>query len=299
MNEILENKSDIDTDDREDKSISIPIKGIIEDAIRKSHSHYLEEFIFLLRGYFIALLNLGYIIPNELEHIVTVLVTKVNEITFGLGSDKKKYEITDKTLRINFKYINCKFHDDEPLSKEYNIVFYGAVTYVIFDCIKSDLQGIADIVCHLIGERVYTIHNEERRVIFPKTKVETIFAGKKIETRTGYVDKNIEAGLFKQCCMTYDVNENNIFSQMFLSGFDKTLEKLSVDMLRTFGVLDKYIIIRKNKNSYFNSFDYEFIEQFQLELASNFKKVTPTFLAFLALAISEEIRKKITETVEF
>ena len=49
------------------KDIKIPIKAIVEQAMIKNGAKYDEDEFNLLRKYFIACLNLGYLEPKDLN----------------------------------------------------------------------------------------------------------------------------------------------------------------------------------------------------------------------------------------
>ena len=62
---------------QETKDIKIPIKSIVEDAVLKNGAKYEEDEFNLLRKYFIACLNLGYLKPSDLVLMVNKFVSKI------------------------------------------------------------------------------------------------------------------------------------------------------------------------------------------------------------------------------
>lgn len=84
------------------KDIKVPILDILTTSMNKYKSDYREEFIFLLRRFYIACLNLGFIQPYELETVVDKFVSKINNIVVDqCVSEHKPYVVINKTLCID------------------------------------------------------------------------------------------------------------------------------------------------------------------------------------------------------
>ena len=113
----------------ERKDIKIPIKSIIEDALLKNGSKYDEDEFNLLRKYFIACLNLGFLTPNDLVLMVNKFVSKIKFIVLNYNNINKMdyYMINESVL-----YISGALKDNNFAF--YQITFYKAVTEVIFIC---------------------------------------------------------------------------------------------------------------------------------------------------------------------
>lgn len=68
------------------KDIKIPIKAIVEQAMTTNGAKYEEDEFNLLRKYFIACLNLGYMQPKDLVPMVNKFASKVKFIVLNYNS---------------------------------------------------------------------------------------------------------------------------------------------------------------------------------------------------------------------
>ena len=63
----------------EGRDIKIPIKALVERSVIKNKACYEEDEFNLLRKYFIACLNLGYLKPNDLSEMIDKFTLKIRK----------------------------------------------------------------------------------------------------------------------------------------------------------------------------------------------------------------------------
>ena len=70
----------------EKKDIKIPIKAIVEQAMVQNGCKYEEDEFNLLRKYFIACLNLGFLVPDDLTLMMNKFASKVKLIVLNYNN---------------------------------------------------------------------------------------------------------------------------------------------------------------------------------------------------------------------
>ena len=85
------------------KDIKIPIKSIVEQAMNQNGARYEEDEFNLLRKYFIACLNLGYLEPKDLVPMVNKFASKIKIIVLNYNNVNKMdyYVINQAVLYIS------------------------------------------------------------------------------------------------------------------------------------------------------------------------------------------------------
>lgn len=271
------------------KDIKIPIKSIVEQAMRQNGANYEEDEFNLLRKYFIACLNLGYLEPKDLVVMVNKFAQTIKLIVLNYNNVNKMdyYMINSGVL-----YINGSLKDNNDMFYEIN--FYKAVTQTIF---KADDKhvGMSSALCNMVAEKVYNMDVNASRIIMPKTDEEQI-GDKKIQIRAGYLNYNLTISLAKQLFISMNLNENKIIKRMFFEGFDVVLndtfkdnnEKLLIE------VLDKLCIMYMNRKvrGMVNPSEITLLDKYQIIINDSFKKIDQNYFAFCALITTDELRKK-------
>ena len=89
--------------DENTKDIKIPIKAIVEEAMISNGAKYSEDEFNLLRKYFIACLNLGYMQPKDLKDMVYKFARKIKLIVLNYNNVNKMdyYMISNGILYIS------------------------------------------------------------------------------------------------------------------------------------------------------------------------------------------------------
>lgn len=275
--------------ENETKDIKIPIKAIVEQAMMQNGAKYEEDEFNLLRKYFIACLNLGYLKPNDLVTMVNKFAQKIKFIILNYNNVNKLdyYMINQGVLYISgaLKDNNFDF---------YQINFYKAVTEVIFSA-NDNLIGLSSAICNITAEKIFNMDVNGSRIILPKTDEEMI-GNTKIKVRCGYMNYNLIISLTKQLFLSIDVNENKLISEMYFNGFDNVISPVISDsnIKLLSEVLNKLTIMyinRKTKNIS-NENEMSLIEKYQIIINDSFKKPDQNYFAFLALVTTDELREK-------
>lgn len=308
----------------EHEDVLVPIKSTILDLMEKYDVSYGELSITLLRKYYIALLNLGYIDLEDLSDMVEKFVSKIDKIEYcsiaptiyggGVEIDGKTMFIstdlsngmTDENyeqlqlMEDNGIFDEDEFDSDDEFDFErarFEIEFYKAVTSVIIDSNKSNLKGLSYIICEMIAQKVWFMDEKGTLIIMPRAIPETI-NDTTITTRTGYLRCNLPISLFKQFCIAYEINDNIFFNKMFYSSFKEILEEVcNVEMKVFLFMLDKYFGIyamRTINNSPVDS-ELSLVETFQTQLCKKMNKSTKGYPAFFSFVTTDDLRKKLQE----
>lgn len=330
----LRNVMDAIADAKDEKSedVLVPIKSTIIDIMCKYDVSYGELSIMLLRKYYIALLNLGYIDLEDLSDMVEKFVSKIDKIEYcsiaptiyGGGvriSDSTMFISTDLTNGMtdeSFEQLQLTEDEDKELFDEYDIdfddemdidedidadearfeiEFYKAVTSVIIDSYESKIKGFSYIVCEMIAQKVWFLDEMNSPIVIPKTMTEML-NDTIITTRTGYLRCNLPISLFKQFCIAYEINENKLFKRMFYSSFKETLDESCNGEMKVFlFMLDKHFdmyAMRTIKNDPIES-ELSLIEAFQIQLGKKLNKSNSGYFAFFSLLTTNELTTKIEE----
>ena len=271
------------------KDIKIPIKSIVEQAMMQNGARYEEDEFNLLRKYFIACLNLGYLEPKDLVPMVNKFASRVKLIVLNYQNiNKMDYYIINQGVL----YINGALKDANDTFYEIN--FYKAVTETIFN-VPADKIGIASAICEIVAEKIYNMDVNGSRIIMPKTDEEMI-GDKKIEIRAGYMNYNLVISLAKQLFISQALNENKVIKQMYFDEFNKVINETFKDKttLLLIEVLDKLCIMYINRRvkKQVNTSEFDLLEKYQIIINDTFKKIDQNYFAFCALITTDELRKK-------
>ena len=75
--------------ENESKEVKIPIKLIVEQAMMNNGAKYEEDEFNLLRKYFIACLNLGFLKPEDLVTMVNKFASRIKLIALNYNNINK------------------------------------------------------------------------------------------------------------------------------------------------------------------------------------------------------------------
>lgn len=275
--------------DEHSKDIKIPIKSIVEQAMNQNYARYEEDEFNLLRKYFIACLNLGYLEPKDLVPMVNKFASKIKIIVLNYNSVNKMdyYMINQGVL-----YISSALKDNN--SSFYEINFYKAVSEVILNANDNHI-GMSSAICEMMAEKIHNMDVNGSRIIMPKTETEQI-GNEKIEIRAGYANYNLIISLAKQLFISMNINENRVINKMFFEGFDKVLNELFKDdnSQLLLNVLDKLCLIYINRKvrGEINPNEKTLLDKYQIIINDSFKRIDQNYFAFCALITTDELRKK-------
>lgn len=273
----------------EARDIKIPIKAIVEQAMLKNGARYEEDEFNLLRKYFIACLNLGYLEPKDLVSMVDKFASVIKIIVLNYNNVNKMdyYTINSGVLYIcgALKETNDSF---------YQINFYKAVTEVVFNANDKHI-GVSNAICNMVAEKIYNMDVNLTRIVMPKTKEEQI-ENTKIQIRSGYINYDLIISLLKQLFISYSINENKVIKEMFFDSFDVVLNNIFKDSnsLLLLDVLDKLCIMYINRKVHgiTNKNEKDLLDKYQIILNDTFTKVDQNYFAFCALITTDELREK-------
>ena len=281
--------------EEEQKSINIPIKTIVENAMNVNGAKYEEDEFNLLRRYFIACLNLGFLTPNDLTLMVNKFASKIKFIVLNYNNINKMdcYTINGNILYINgaFKYDNSKFYETN---------FFKAVTEVIFNANDKHI-GVSNALTNMAAEKIYNMDVNESRIVMPKT-VNEMIGNDKIEIRAGYDNYNLTISLFKQLVISKHLNENRIIHDMYFSGYENVLNSTfntEEDNL-LLSVLDKLCLmyIKRIVMKSPDTSEKVLLDKYQIIVNQNFTKMDQNYLAFCALITTADIRERCMKKFE-
>ena len=281
--------------EEEQKSINIPIKTIVENAMTVNGAKYEEDEFNLLRRYFIACLNLGFLTPNDLTLMVNKFASKIKFIVLNYNNINKMdcYTINGNILYINgaFKYDNSKFYETN---------FFKAVTEVIFNANDKHI-GVSNALTNMAAEKIYNMDVNESRIVMPKT-VNEMIGNDKIEIRAGYDNYNLTISLFKQLVISKHLNENRIIHDMYFSGYENVLNSTfntEEDNL-LLSVLDKLCLmyIKRIVMKSPDTSEKVLLDKYQIMVNQNFTKMDQNYLAFCALITTADIRERCMKKFE-
>lgn len=282
-------------ENEEKKDIKIPIKAIVEQAMTTNGARYEEDEFNLLRKYFIACLNLGYMEPKDLVPMVNKFAAKIKLIVLNYNNVNKMdyYMISNGVL-----YINERLKIDNPMFYEIN--FYKAVTEVVFNANDNHI-GISNALCNMAAEKIYNMDTNGSRIIMPKTNEEVI-GDKKIQIRAGYTNYNLIISLLKQLFICKGINENKVLHDMYFDGYDSVLNRILNDnnSKLLLDVLDKLCIlyIKRRVMNETNSNELLLLDKYQIILNDLFTKIDQNYFAFCALITTDELREKCMKKFE-
>ncbi len=273
----------------ESRDIKIPIKAIVEQAMNQNGARYEEDEFNLLRKYFIACLNLGYLKPNDLVPMVNKFAQVIKLIVLNYNNVNKMdyYMINGSVLYISgaLKNSNDMF---------YQINFYKAISEVILK-VNDKHVGISSAICEIIAEKIYNMDTNGSRIIMPNTVSEQL-GDEKIQIRAGYMNYNLIISLLKQLFISKNINENKVINRMFFETFEAVINDLFNDNndKLLLDVLDKICIMYINRKvaGVFNPTEKELLNKYQIIINESFNKLDQNYFAFCALITTDELRKK-------
>ena len=271
------------------KDIKIPIKSIVEQAMNQNGARYEEDEFNLLRKYFIACLNLGYLEPNDLVPMVNKFASKIKIIVLNYNNvNKMDYYVINQAVL----YISGALKDNN--SSFYEINFYKAVSEVILNANDKHV-GMSSAICEMMAEKIHNMDVNGSRIIMPKTDEEQI-SSEKIQIRAGYMNYNLIISLAKQLFISMNINENKVINRMLFEGFDNVLNELFKDnnSRLLLDVLDKLCLIYINRKvrGEINPSEKILLDKYQIMINDSFKKIDQNYFAFCALITTDELRKK-------
>lgn len=271
------------------KDIKIPIKSIVEQAMNQNGARYEEDEFNLLRKYFIACLNLGYLEPKDLVPMVNKFASKIKIIVLNYNNvNKMDYYVINQGVL----YISGTLKDNN--SSFYEINFYKAVSEVILNANDKHV-GMSSAICEMMAEKIHNMDVNGSRIIMPRTDEEQI-GSEKIQIRAGYMNYNLIISLAKQLFISMNINENKVINRMLFEGFDNVLNELFKDnnSRLLLDVLDKLCLIYINRKlrGEINPSEKILLDKYQIMINDSFKKIDQNYFAFCALITTDELRKK-------
>lgn len=271
------------------KDIKIPIKSIVEQAMNQNGARYEEDEFNLLRKYFIACLNLGYLEPKDLVPMVNKFASKIKIIVLNYNNvNKMDYYVINQAVL----YISGALKDNN--SSFYEINFYKAVSEVILNANDKHV-GMSSAICEMMAEKIHNMDVNGSRIIMPRTDEEQI-GSEKIQIRAGYMNYNLIISLAKQLFISMNINENKVINRMLFEGFDNVLNELFKDnnSRLLLDVLDKLCLIYINRKvrGEINPSEKILLDKYQIIINDSFKKIDQNYFAFCALITTDELRKK-------
>lgn len=271
------------------KDIKIPIKSIVEQAMNQNGARYEEDEFNLLRKYFIACLNLGYLEPKDLVPMVNKFASRIKIIVSNYNNvNKMDYYVINQAVL----YISGALKDNN--SSFYEINFYKAVSEVILNANDKHV-GMSSAICEMMAEKIHNMDVNGSRIIMPRTDEEQI-GSEKIQIRAGYMNYNLIISLAKQLFISMNINENKVINRMLFEGFDNVLNELFKDnnSRLLLDVLDKLCLIYINRKvrGEINPSEKILLDKYQIMINDSFKKIDQNYFAFCALITTDELRKK-------
>ena len=273
----------------ENRNVQVPIKDIVNDAMINNGAKYEEDEFNLLRKYFIACLNLGFLKPEDLVTMVNKFASRIKLIALNYNNINKMdyYMINNGVL-----YISGALKDNNYAFYEIN--FYKAVSETIFMANDKHI-GFSNAITNMAAEKIYNMDTNESRIILPKT-IEEMQGTEKIKIRAGYENYNLVISLLKQLFISKDINENKVIHNMYFDGYDKVLNEIlheSNDLL-LLDVLDKITIMYINRKVHknINPSEKMLTDKYQIIINETFTKMDQNYLAFCALITTDELREK-------
>ncbi len=273
----------------ENRDIKIPIKAIVEQAMQQNGARYEEDEFNLLRKYFIACLNLGYLEPKDLVPMVNKFAQVIKLIVLNYNNvNKMDYYM----INGNVLYISGALKDNNDTF--YQINFYKAVSEVVLRANDKHV-GMSSAICEMVAEKIYNMDVNSSRIIMPKT-VEEQIGNDKIQIRAGYMNYNLVISLAKQLFISRGINENKVINKMFFDGFDPVLNDTFNDnnTILLLDVLDKICIMYMNRlvRGMINPSEKSLIDKYQIIINDTFVKLDQNYFAFCALITTDDLRKK-------
>lgn len=275
----------------EGRDIKIPIKALVERSVIRNRASYEEDEFILLRKYYIACLNLGFLMPNDLSEMIDKFTSKIKKISLDFKFINKLdcYKIVDSALYIDGrqKFENCEFYEKN---------FYKAVSEVIFDC-NDEHIGISNALTYITAEKIYNMDTNGSRIVMPKTVTETI-GDEEIQIRAGYKEYNLIISCLKQLFISRKINENKAIQEMFFKGYTEVYNDIISGKNEFFiEILDKLCLMYISRIAVHKTHEKEkdLLDKYQIMINDNFNEMNQDWFAFLALCTTDGLRQKCME----
>ncbi len=275
--------------------VKIPIKAIVEQMEKTYNCEYEFDEMNLIRRYFIACLNLGYIAPNQLADAVSKLAKKIKKVEFTLPKRNgfEYYKIIGDTIYV---LINLKQHDVELYDK----TIFKAISEAVLG-FDEDFACVSNALSEMMAEKIFNMDVNGSRIIMPRTE-QYVIGEQKLDLRAGYERYNLTLNLLKQLFICKDINENKLIHDILNGSFDEEWGKLLADkqvkflvqMLEAISLMDKKRCISKTVNPK----ELEYIEKYQIIINDMFTELDQNYFAFCALITFDELRRKCMEKFE-
>lgn len=282
-------------DEESSKDIKIPIKDIVLHSMTSNSAKYEEDEFNLLRKYFIACLNLGFMEPKDLTMMVNKFSDVIKYIVLNYNNINKLdcYVINGSVL-----YINGRLKDENPMFYEVN--FYKAVTEVIFKANDKHI-GLSNALCNMAAEKIYNMDTNGSRIIMPRTYTEMI-GNEQIQVSAGYTNYNLIISLLKQLFICKGINENRVLHDMYFDGYEKVINDLAFDDNANLliSVLDKLCVMYVQRKIMKKTDRNEkvLLDKYQIIVNDMFTKIDQNYFAFCALITSDELRQNCMKKLE-
>lgn len=269
--------------------VKIPMKTIVEKLLEYYDCEYEVYEVNLISRYFIACLNLGYAVPEDLEYVVSKLAKKVKKIEHSLSERNglEYYKLDGDTLYVPDYLI---LYDNELYDK----TIFKAITEAVLG-FDDELACVSNAFLEIMAEKVFNMDVNDSRIIMPKT--ERYIVGDEVLTlRAGYENHKLTINLLKQLFICKNINENLLFRNMLSGSFKEEWEKLLEDkqvksllkMLNTIALMDMERCITEVVNQR----ELEYIETYQMLINNMFTQLNHNYLAFSALITTNDLRNK-------
>lgn len=267
--------------------VKIPIREIVETAVRKYDDDYAEEFILLMRRYFIACLNLGYLCPDELEETVEKFCSRIRNVYYAITDEDGTLfcEFEDDSLFIN-EPINFK------LLKKFEVNCFKAIFAVISDTSKYTRHfPLKKAIATIVGEKIWVMDVHGSRIVMPKTEAIQI-GNKEFHLRTGYCTDNLLITLVKQFFISQDINENLIIKDSHHIGFDDAVKSYIRTDEQSEALLSMLDTISYSHENGLVSKELLLLKIYQSMINKEFTTHDNNYVAFLALVLDDELRNR-------
>ena len=279
----------------ESRDIKIPIKALVERSMIRNGAQYENDEFNLLRKYFIACLNLGFIAtPKDLAEIIDKFTSKIKSISLDWNVINKLdcYKIVDSVLYIDGsqKYKDCSVYENN---------FYKAVTEVIFSS-NDEHIGINNGLTFMTAAKIFNMDINGSRIVMPKT-VSEIIGDEEITIRAGYDNYNLIISCLKQFFISRKINENIVIQKMFYKGYKKVLDDtISKKDTLFLDILDKLceMYISRIAEHKTHPKEKELLDKYQIMVNDAFMKSDTNWFAFLALCTDDDLRQRCMKKID-
>lgn len=267
--------------------VKIPIKALVEKFEAENNSTYEFEEKNIIRRFFIACLNLGYLTPEELADAVDKFAKGLHKIEFTLNKNNglEFYKLYNGTLYVRE---GLKEHDESLYDK----TIFKAISEIMLG-FNEQFQSFSNAMAEMVAEKIYNMDTTGTRIIMPKTERYKI-GSEMLELRTGYERYNLYINLIKQLFIAKNINENKVIRDMINGNFNEVFSKVTSDnQVRFLLELLEAIFLMDTKRLYTgqtNPKEFKYIVKYQKMVNDIFISPRESYLAFCALITSEELR---------